>query len=210
MVWRTAARVGAAALTGLAAFVFVYRPWHLRWGASPEEVTSRLPGDDVVAEPAFGATRAITIAAPPAAVWPWIAQIGFGRAGWYSYDLLDNLGRHSSERIIPSLQGVRPGDLVPMGPGGAGLRVKDLVPDTWLLWWDGSGDATWLWTLEETAAGSTRLLTRVRLRYRWTRPSILFNLLLIEPWDFPMMRKCMLGIKRRAESMADRPAAPVT
>jgi hypothetical protein len=108
------------------------------------------------------------VEAPPEAVWPWIAQLGFGRAGWYSYDLLDNLGRHSAETVIPSLQEIHVGDVVPMGPGGAGLHVKDLVAGEWLLWWDGVGYSTWLWSLEQVAPGRTRLVTRVRLRYRWT------------------------------------------
>jgi hypothetical protein len=194
---------GLAAAVGLAAFLFLYRPWHLRWGATNEEVLTDLPGDEIVLDPTFNATRAITVEARPEAVWPWIAQIGFGRAGWYSYDLLDNLGRHSSEKIIPSLQEVRVGDVVPMGPGGAGLRVKDLAPGEWMLWWDGKGHSTWLWRLEQVAPGRTRLVTRVRMRYRWTHPSILFALLLIEPWDFPMMRKCLMGIKRRAESATE-------
>jgi hypothetical protein len=196
-------RLGIAsglAAAGFAGFVRLYRPWHLRWGATDEEVLRELPGDGVVVGPTFNATRAITVDAPPQAVWPWIAQMGFGRAGWYSYDLLDNLGRHSADTIIPSLQDVRIGDLVPMGPGGGGLRVKELVPGEWLLWWDGVGHSTWLWNLEQVAPGQTRLITRVRMRYRWTHPSILFALLLMEPWDFPMMRKCMLGIKRRVES----------
>ena len=184
-----------------AVFFLVYRPWHLRWGATDEEVRRDLPGDVIVAAPTFDATRAITVEAPPEAVWPWIAQIGFGRAGWYSYDLLDNLGRHSLERIDPTLEEIGVGDVVPMGPGGAGLRVKDLVPAQWMLWWDGGGYTTWLWHLEEIEPGRTRLITRVRMGYRWAHPSILFALLLIEPWDFPMMRKCMLGIKRRAESV---------
>jgi hypothetical protein len=173
----------------------------LRWGSTDEEVRSELPGDEVVPQPTFAATRAITVDAPPEKVWPWIAQIGFGRAGWYSYDLLDNFGRQSSEEIIPSLQDVRVGNVVPMGPGEAsGLRVKDLDRGRWLLWWDGDGFTTWLWSLDAAGPGRTRLLTRVRSRYRWTHPAILFSLLLVEPWDFPMMRKCMMGIKQRAES----------
>jgi hypothetical protein len=120
--------------------------------------------------------------------------MGFGRAGWYSYDLLDNFGRRSSERVIASLQEVQVGDTVPMGPGGGGLRVKGLEPGQWLLWWDGVGHSTWAWRLESAGPGRTRLLTRVRIHYRWTHPTILFNLLLVEPWDFPMMRKCMIGI----------------
>src|ERR687897_2315705 len=188
------------AAAGAVAFLRFFRPWHLRWGATDFEVASELPGDEVVADPTFNATRAITVEASPAEVWPWIAQMGFGRAGWYSYDLLDNLGRRSADRIIPSLQDVRVGDVVPMGPGGGGLRVKDFAPGEWLLWWDGVGYSTWLWSLERIAPEQTRLVTRVRTQYRWTRPTILFALLLMEPWDFPMMRKCMLGIKRRVES----------
>ena len=197
----------AAAAAAFAAFFRRYRRWHLSWGATDEDLRVQLPGDDVVEDPTFAATRGITVDASPEAVWPWIAQLGFGRAGWYSYDLLDNLGRRSAERVIHSLQEIRVGDVVPMGPGGAGLRVKDLMSGEWLLWWDGAGYSTWLWSLEEVAPGRTRLLTRVRLRYRWTHPSILFSLLLMEPWDFPMMRKCMLGIKRRAEEASARDEA---
>ena len=125
-------------------------------------------------------------------------------SGWYSYDLLDNLGRHSAEQVIPSMQTIKVGDVVPMGPGGAGLRVKDLKQGSWLLWWDGVGYSTWLWSLKEIAPDRTRLVTRLHLQYRWSHPSILFSLLLIEPMDFPMMRKCMRGIKRRAESAYQR------
>ena len=94
-------------------------------------------GDEVVLRPTFNATRAVTIDAQPEAVWPWIVQIGFGRAGWYSYDLLDNIGRHSAERIVPELQHIEVGDLVPLGPGeSSGMRVKEFVPNTSILWWD--------------------------------------------------------------------------
>jgi hypothetical protein len=203
---RASAQIGIAsglAAVGLASFL-AYRPWHLRWGSTDEEVRRSLPGDDVVIDPTFNATRAVTVHATPDAIWPWIVQMGYGRAGWYTYDLLDNLGRRSANKVIPSLQGVEVGDVIPMGPGGVGLRVKDLVGGEWLLWWDGAGRSTWLWSLTETAPGQTRLLTRIRTRYRWKHPSILFALLLMEPWDFPMMRKCLLGIKQRAESAHER------
>jgi hypothetical protein len=88
-----------------------------------------------------------------------------------------------------------------MGPGGGGLRVKDLMPGEWLLWWDGKGYCTWLWSLTQVAPVCTRQVTRVRTRYRWAHPALLFSLLLVEPWDFPMMRKSMMGIKSRAESL---------
>ena len=71
-----------------------------------------------MARPTFNATRAISIAAAPERVWPWLLQVGLTRAGWYSYDILDNLGRRSARRIIPELQGLAPGDVVPMSPDG--------------------------------------------------------------------------------------------
>jgi hypothetical protein len=195
---------GVVVGVALALYAALIRPWQLRWGATDEEVAKQMPGDDIVERPTFTATRALTIDASPDYVWPWLVQIGFGRAGWYSYDLLDNLGRHSAEQVIPSMQTIKVGDVVPMGPGGAGLRVKDLKQGSWLLWWDGVGYSTWLWSLKEIAPGRTRLVTRLHLHYRWSHPSILFSLLLIEPMDFPMMRKCMRGIKRRAESAHQR------
>ena len=195
--------VSGLAAAGVVGFL-AYRPWHLKWGSTDEEVRKGLPGDDVVLDPTFNATRAVTVNASPEAIWPWIAQMGYGRAGWYSYDLLDNLGRRSATEIIPSLQNVEVGNVVPMGPGGGGLQVKDFVRGDWLLWWDEAGRSTWLWSLTEIAPGQTRLVTRIRTRYRWAHPSILFALLLMEPWDFPMMRKCLLGIKQRAESTREQ------
>ena len=115
---RLAPVMAGAATAALVLALRLYRPWQLRWGSTDEEVQRALPGDEVVPDPTFAATRAITVNAPPERVWPWIAQMGFGRAGWYSYDLLDNFGRRSSERVIASLQEVQVGDTVPMGPGG--------------------------------------------------------------------------------------------
>ncbi len=75
-------------------------PWHLRWGATDDEVAMELPGDWLVPRAEFVATRAVTIEARPEAIWPWIVQIGYGRAGFYADDLLDNLGRPSADRIL--------------------------------------------------------------------------------------------------------------
>jgi hypothetical protein len=82
----------------------LYRHWHLRWGATDAEVASSMPGDELVPEMSFNAARAITIAAPPEDVWPWIVQLGTGQAGFYSYDLFDNHGRPSADRILPQFQ----------------------------------------------------------------------------------------------------------
>lgn len=186
---------------GLAAYLLVIRPWQLRWGATGEEVARPMPGDDIVNHPTFNATRAVAVNAPPAAIWPWIVQIGIKRAGWYSYDWIDNLGRPSATRIIPELQQVQVGDLVPISPdGNFGFWVKDFEPNRWMLWWDKQGDATWLWGLYPIDGARTRLITRVRIRYNWLSPLILFNLLL-DVGDIVMMRKCMLGIKERAEAL---------
>jgi hypothetical protein len=161
-----------------------------------------MPGDDVVERPTFNATRAVTVAARPADIWPWLVQMGLHRAGWYSYDWIDNLGRSSAERIIPELQDVHVGDFLPMNPNGkVGVWVKDFDPERWLLWWDKKGDMTWLWHLDPLDAQHTRLISRVRGRYHWTSPGILFSLL-VDVGDVIMMRKCMLGIKRRAEREA--------
>ena len=196
-------------VVGLIGFVFFgwYRPWQLKWGTTPEEVDRVLPGDEVVLSPTFNATRAVAVDAPPEAIWPWIVQIGFGRAGWYTYDLLDNLGRHSAESVVPELQHMDVGNLVPMGPGeDAGMRVKGFEPNEWMLWWDNNHLTTWAWVLDPTSDGGTRLVTRIRSRPAWRHPSTIFWLLLFEAADFPLMRKCLLGIKRRAETLASTTA----
>ncbi len=191
----------------------VIRPWQLRWGATDQELARPLPGDDLVARPTFDATRAVTVAAPPELVWPWLVQVGVGRAGWYSYDLLDNFGRPSATRIIPELQHLQPRDVVPFyqgigAPEGVGLKVKALQPEQWVLWWDDkTHDSTWAWALYPVDEHRTRLITRVRMRYRWTKPTILFSLL-VEFADLVMMRKCLLGIKQRAEHLAATPRDP--
>ena len=173
-----------------------YRPWQLTWGATPAEVVRPLPSDALVAEPSFDATRAITLDQPPSQVWPWLVQMGLTRAGWYSYDLLDNLGRPSARRIIPELQGLRPGDIVPMSPNGTqGMRVLSMQAPSSMVWGE-AGGTTWAWQLDETAVGGTRLVTRVRSRYRWFSPAIAFSLLL-EFGDIWMMRKMLLTLRDR-------------
>lgn len=188
----------APPLTALAYWRFV-RPWQLTWGATAAEVSRPLPSDDLVPAPTFNATRAITIDAPPEQVWPWIVQMGLTRAGWYSYDLLDNLGRPSARHIIPELQDLQPGDIVPMSPDGKqGMRVHAVDAPHSMVWGD-PGGTTWAWQLDETDSGSTRLLTRVRSRYQWFSPSIAFSVLL-EFGDIWMMRKMLLNQRERTTS----------
>jgi len=192
-------------LAGSAAAAFVYlryvRPWQLTWGATAAEVSRQLPSDDLVSRPTFDATRAITLEPPPEQVWPWLVQMGLTRAGWYSYDLLDNLGRPSVRCIVPELQRLEPGDIVPMSPNGKqGMKVLSVEPPTSMVWGEPEG-TTWAWQLDETHTGGTRLVTRVRSRYRWFSPSIAFSLLL-EFGDIWMMRKMLLNLRERATPLS--------
>ena len=79
-------------------YLFFIRPSQLRWGATTEEARRAMPGDDLVSNPTFVATRAITIQGRPEDIWPWIAQMGFDRAGYYGYDLIENLGSKTGLR----------------------------------------------------------------------------------------------------------------
>jgi hypothetical protein len=178
------------------AYVRYVRPWQLTWGATPAEVARPLPSDALVPDPTFDATRAISLDASPEQVWPWLVQMGLTRAGWYSYDLLDNLGRPSARRIVPELQGLAPGDIVPMSPNGRqGMKVLSVDAPTSMVWGE-PGGTTWAWQLDETVTGGTRLVTRVRSRYQWLSPTIAFSLL-VEFGDIWMMRKMLMNLRER-------------
>ena len=194
---RTGLKILTIAAT-VAAYVRVGRPWQLKWGATPDEVSRPLPGDDLVPRPTFNATRAISIDAPPERIWPWLVQVGTTRAGWYSYDLLDNLGHPSARRIIPELQRLAPGDVVPMSPDGRqGIRVHSL-DEPHLMIWGTPGDTTWVWQLDARSDGTTRVVTRIRSRIRWTPRSIAYSAL-VEVADIWMIRKMLLNLRDRAE-----------
>jgi len=128
--------VGLAGLL-LLAYRSVGRPWHTRWGATDEEVARALPGDELLPD-ANVTTRAITIDARPEEIWPWLVQLGYGRAGWYSYDWIDNDGRPSASRVVPELQRLEPGDQILMAPG-MGPRVRAVEPNRDLLAGDADG-----------------------------------------------------------------------
>jgi hypothetical protein len=206
MATRTAPRWGLLiALIAVAAYVRVVRPWQLTWGATPEEVARPLPGDDLVPRPMFNASRAITIHAPPDRVWPWLVQVGLTRAGWYSYDLLDNLGRPSAQRIIPELQQLAPGDIVPMSPDGKqGIEVLSVDAPHSMVW-SSPGETSWTWQLDAQPDGTTRLITRIRSRMRPQARSIAFYAV-VEVADIWMIRKMLLNLRERAERPPDRPA----
>ena len=187
----------------------LYRPWHLRWGATDAEVRAPMPGDNIVRRAQFNSTRAISIAAPPALVWPWIVQLGYRRAGFYTYDLVDNAGQPSADRILEEYQHPAVGDLMPMFKEMRGLAIAYTVTafekNSWLIWThrphDGEPpDSTWTWRLTELPRARTRLVTRMKQDYRWETPALaIFNLILMEFGDFAMERRMLRGIRDRAE-----------
>lgn len=187
---------GAGAVLG---YLRWYRPWQLTWGATPDEVARALPGDNLVLRPVFDATRAITIEAPPQEVWPWLVQAGVGRAGWYSYDLLDNLGRPSATQIDPRWQQLAVGDLVPMSPDGTqGIEVLALDAPTSMVW--GSPGTSWVWQLDPVGSEATRLVTRIRSRPTGAPSSLAFGVLL-ELADVWMLRKMLRTVQLRAQRL---------
>jgi hypothetical protein len=116
----------AVAGAAFVAFRLVVQPWWRQWGVVPQEAAKPLPGDELVPDANVSETRGIGIAAAPDAVWPWLMQMGYGRGGWYSYDIVD-MSQPSADAIRPELQDLKVGDIVPTDPGG-GFMVRVLEP----------------------------------------------------------------------------------
>lgn len=204
--------LGLAAVAGVAALTYRFAVVPFRsWGLSPEESAADLPGDEVLPGAIGGETRAITIDAPPASVWPWLAQVGFGRGGWYSYDSKES--GPSSHEIVPEFQELAEGDIVPTSPRG-GLVVRRLDPERALvLYFDSvmaeeqSGSkspmefaATWAFVLEPMPGNQTRLIERIRYRFGETdKPWLRYTLPMMGFGVFVVLRKQLEGIKERAE-----------
>jgi hypothetical protein len=169
-----------------------------------------LPGDELLPGAFATTTHAITIRRPRAEVWPWLAQMGAGRAGWYSYDFIDNGGQRSAEKIIPELQKVTVAGLFPALPGAKdGFTVLRVDPGrSLILGWVPAGSPpvmTWSFTLEEPAVGLTRLIVRARVGAGYRPPYGLpdWSLRTIVAWGhFLMQRKQLVGIARRVERVS--------
>jgi hypothetical protein len=186
VIWIVIA-IGAAGLV----YFFVVLPWQLRRGAANAKLQRSLPGDDLVSIPKTGYTQAITISAPKAEVWRWLVQIGYKRAGWYTYDFLHRLmgiagcvddERCSAKRIIPELQDLGIGDVIEIAPGMGysviGLELEQVLVTQSILdagkWESVSNEdplpekylrSSWVWFLEEIDEKTTRLIVRVRSDY---------------------------------------------
>jgi hypothetical protein len=215
---RTAAATGSLVAWG---YFLGVRPWHRAWGASERELRSALPGDGVIPRPNGESTRAITIDAPPSCIWPWIAQLGAGRGGFYSYDWLENLAGldiHSSDAILPEYQQIVPGDEIPFGNGvgvpvirvdhertlllGASIDLETglpLVPDESKR--QRFISMTWAFVLRPIDSTSTRLITRFRFEQSPRGLGASLYPLMIELPHFVMERRMLRGIRDRAERL---------
>jgi hypothetical protein len=199
----------------------VLRPLTRRWGVRSEELDRSWPGDELILEPTAVTMRAVFIAAPPSLVWPWIAQMGQGRGGLYSYDWAENLlglDIHSIGEVRQDLQDLRAGDVVRMVPDGwrgtdttkvpantvveiaPGHHVvlRQIIPATGEP--PAAYDGTWSFIIEPDGVSGSRLIARGRNRARTHGGAVQW--LLQEPIHFLMERKMLRGIKRRAEGLA--------
>ena len=157
----TARGVVLSAIAACVVGYTVWRPRMLRWGATDEEARGWLPGDEVTPNPRVQSTRAITIDATREQVWPWIVQMGFERAGFYTHEWVERLladpryvEGHNATRIHPELQDLKAGDLIPYGVG-VYARVHDIEPLSHLV-------AAEAWVLRPLPEDRTRLIVRYR------------------------------------------------
>jgi hypothetical protein len=165
-------------------------------------VDRALPGDDLLPDPGVITNRAITVDAPPEAIWPWLAQMGSGRGGLYTYDWIENLlGLHmkSVDVILPQFQDISVGDFQTLGKNGPTLRVAICEKYRTLVF--RSDDGNWVWAFVlQPSRGSTRLLSRNRIAIPGTSITTrCFYRYLMEPGSLIMERKMLLGIKERAQ-----------
>lgn len=189
-------RPAALPLLGTAAtllYAFLIRPWHLRWGAEPEDEQRELPGDELLPKNGTRILHAVTIDAPVEQVWPWLAQIGQDRGGFYSYEWLENLAgceMHNADRIHPEWQHRELGETVHLHPAG-GLKVTVFEPGRAL------GLERWgTFALEHLGNDRSRLIARGGVPSGVAAAA--YGVLMEIP-HFLMERRMLLGIKKRAE-----------
>jgi hypothetical protein len=201
-----------AASLALGTHILLLRPRLFRWGASDEEVARLLPGDDEVPGAQIHGTRAVTIEAGPREVWPWIAQIGYLRAGWYAFDFADNDNIPSATRLIPELQHPTVGQTI----GEEGYTIIDIDPPQrmvlafhhrrveWILkggLWPRFGDSSWTFVLQPVDGGrGTRLIAR--LHYRVPLGLHVLWWPLFEVVDYILQPLMLRRIKQRVETSA--------
>ena len=188
----------------MAAYIFIARPYQLQWGATTVEINRAMPGDERRGTPAFLATRAITIEATPEHIWPWLIQMGYGRAGFYGYDILENLGSgsgiNSSDRILSEYQNFKVGDEVPIS-WAAKLYFYEIEPNNYLVWSEDKGDTpgAFTWALYPIDESHTRLVSRIGWDFHWSEPDLLLLDFFTEFTDHLAVREILQGVKGRVE-----------
>jgi len=197
--------VAAVAVSAQVATYGLWRRWCLGWGATDDEMAAVLPGDELLTDPGVVTTRVVSIHAQPGSIWPWLVQMGPGRAGAYTYDWIENLfglNMHSADAIIPEYQHIAIGDAWRLGSRGPVLRVARLEPERALI--VRSDDGNWVWQFVlEPHADLTRLISRNRIATGRASPlSRALSRYLMEPGSLVMERKMLVGIKARAEQLA--------
>lgn len=204
---------------GFAGYLALIRPHVIRWGTTDEELARHWPGDDHTPHARFVSTHAITIHAPPSAIWPWIVQIGNGRAGWYSFRFVERLVKDgqlldegASWRILPEFQNLQVDDYIPVGDEA--FRVVDIQPEQYMaleisptpaphghvdpLNPGGNFNAGFNFILDPIDDRTTRLVARMRVAPRSLRET-LYVVGFLEPGHAIMQTKMLHGIKARAE-----------
>jgi hypothetical protein len=203
---------GLALVAG--AYAAVGRRTLLGWGATSAEITGPAPGDDLIVDPVSVSTMATSYDAAPSQVWPWLVQMGTGRGGWYSWDLIDNFGRPSAEKILAEHQRLEVGDLLSASRTGTrAFEVVALSAQRHLVLrarWGGGAliDATWSLDLRPSAGGGTRLVVRSRTS---GRPRALIRVLewaLHEPGHLVMQTRQFAGLRRRVDGLGARVGEP--
>jgi hypothetical protein len=220
--WREAlAGIGGAGRMALS----MLAPWNrarrcLR-GAGPLLAARPHPGDDLVPDPRWGWTHAIEVDAPAGEVWPWVAQVGADRGGFYSYAFLENLlgcRIRNAERVHPEWA-AREGDALVLHPKGPPLRIVEVAPGRHLVAHGPADEAarragrpwiavTWLFLVEDLGGGRSRVVSRYRCATSDDRRTRLaFGPALVEPIGSAMDRRMLGGIRERAERAARPPVA---
>lgn len=199
--------LAALALVAVTTLVYLLwaRPYQLNWGATADEIKRPIPGDELDPSPTFLATRAITITGSPEEIWPWLIQMGYGRAGYYGYDILENLGSStgmsSATSILPEFQHFNVGDKVPISPVAENVFYA-IEPNRYLIWAGQSGKhpGGFTWALYPIGADQTRLVSRIRWSHHSiTQPTVLFLEIFTDFSDFLAIRKILQGVKGRVE-----------
>ena len=203
---------GAALMAGHLIATPVIGRDRLRWGTVGSEATDTLPGDDLVPSPKWSYTLGVGIAAPCEQVWPWIAQLGQGRGGFYTYQSLENLVGcriANTTEVLPQHQDPTVGGEIFLHPDSPPLRIEIADPPHALVLFGSPGDlggeerwgvSTWQFAIRPRADGGSRFLTRGRYDHSpdW-QSRLVFGRLPIEVVTFVMSRRMMLEIKRLAE-----------